>query len=75
MKTAGKLHQRVADLELEFPATASGTVTISIGTSTCDGSFRQSPASLLGAADRALYLAKKRGRNCSEFIAMDGGRL
>jgi diguanylate cyclase (GGDEF)-like protein len=73
MKAARKLHQCVTDLELQQPATHSGTVTVSIGLSTCDGSMDHSPASLVSAADRALYLAKKRGRNCSEFLAVDGG--
>jgi diguanylate cyclase (GGDEF)-like protein len=71
VKAANKLHQRIADLGLHYPATASGTVTISIGFSTCDGSFQHSPASLLRAADRALNLAKRRGRNCSEFLSID----
>jgi diguanylate cyclase (GGDEF)-like protein len=72
MKAANKLHQGIADLGLHHPAAASGTVTISIGVSTCAGSFQHSPASLLGVADRALYLAKRHGRNCSEFLSMDG---
>jgi diguanylate cyclase (GGDEF)-like protein len=71
MIVANNLHQRIAELALDHPPTTSGTVTISIGFSTLDGSFRHSPASLLRAADRALYLAKRRGRNCSEFLSID----
>jgi diguanylate cyclase (GGDEF)-like protein len=72
MNAAKKLHQCIADLKLGYPATSSGFVTISIGLSTCDGSFRHSPASLIRAADRALYLAKRSGRNRSEFLLVDG---
>jgi len=71
MKAANKLRRRIADLGLHHPEAASGTVTISIGLSTWDGSIQQSPASLLRTADRALYLAKRRGRNRSEFLPMD----
>ena len=72
MKAAKKLHQCIADLGLRHTATPSESVTISIGLSTFDGSFSHSPASLIGAADRALYLAKKSGRNRSEFTSVDG---
>jgi len=72
MKTAKKLHQCIADLGLRHTATPSGSVTISIGLSLYDGSFNHSPVRLIRAADRALYLAKRNGRNRSEFIAVDG---
>jgi diguanylate cyclase (GGDEF)-like protein len=72
MNAAKKLHQCIADLGLGYPATPSGSVTISIGLSTYDGSFRHSSASLISAADRALYQAKRGGRNRSQFLAVDG---
>jgi len=72
MNTARKLHQSVADLQLPHPATPSGKVTISIGISTWDGSPNPSPEALISAADQALYLAKGRGRNCSEFLSLAG---
>jgi diguanylate cyclase (GGDEF)-like protein len=72
LKTANNLIRCIADLELHHPSTPSGKVTISIGISTCDGSLEPSRANLIRAADRALYLAKRRGRNCSEFLPMDG---
>ena len=71
MKAAKKLHQCVADLGLQHTATPSRAVRISVGFSTLDGSFRHSPASLIRAADRALYVAKRSGRNRSEFISVD----
>ncbi|HET6205922.1 MAG TPA: GGDEF domain-containing protein, partial [Terracidiphilus sp.] len=71
MNTARKLHQCIADLGLCHTATSFEFVTISIGFSTYDGSFRHSPASLVRAADSALYLAKRSGRNRSDFISVD----
>jgi diguanylate cyclase (GGDEF)-like protein len=68
IKTANHLIDCIAHLELRHPSTPSGTVTISIGISTYDGSLECSRASLIRAADRALYLAKRRGRNRSEFL-------
>jgi diguanylate cyclase (GGDEF)-like protein len=72
MKIAKRLHQCSADLGLHHAAGPSGSVTISIGLSTYDGSFSHSPASLIRAADRALYLAKQSGRNRSDFISVAG---
>ncbi len=72
MNAASKLHNCVADLQLHHPATPSRTVTISIGVSTWDGAPNPSPEGLINAADRALYLAKARGRNCSEYLFLDG---
>ena len=71
MNAAMKLHQSIADLRLYHPATSSGNLTISIGLSTSYGSIQHTPASLIRAADRALYMAKTRGRNRSEFLSMD----
>ncbi len=40
-----------------------GAVTVSIGISTFAPKF-ETPASIVGAADHALYVAKSRGKNC-----------
>jgi diguanylate cyclase (GGDEF)-like protein len=77
MSAARKLHRAVGGLHLQHPATPSGIVTISIGISASDGSFHPSPAGLINAADQALYMAKGRGRNCTEFLSLgddDGSR-
>jgi diguanylate cyclase (GGDEF)-like protein len=42
-----------------------GAVTVSIGVSTFGPGF-DTPATLVAAADKALYLAKSRGKNCVE---------
>jgi diguanylate cyclase (GGDEF)-like protein len=70
-EAAKRLHRSIAGLGLSHPATPTKTVTVSIGLSTFDGVSRHSPASLVKMADRALYLAKHGGRNCSEFLPLD----
>jgi diguanylate cyclase (GGDEF)-like protein len=44
-------------------AKVAGVVTISIGVASCVPQQGQSPASLVQAADAAMYQAKSRGRN------------
>lgn len=63
-RQAEQLRIRVHQLSLPHPASpAAPVVTVSIGVafSRLDGEV--SPAELIAAADRALYLAKERGRN------------
>ncbi len=72
VKAAGKLQECVAGLRLIHPTTPSGTMTVTIGFSTFDGATQHTMASLIRAADRALYLAKRDGRNRSEFLKLDG---
>ena len=72
-KTAEKLRHSVAALGLHHPLLPGETVTISIGISTFDGVSRLSAPDLVKLADRALYQAKRRGRNRSEFLLSDGG--
>ena len=70
-----KLHDAIQDLGLHHPTAEEGIVTISIGLSTFDGSAPISAQRLIEAADRALYLAKSRGRNRSESMQPEETRV
>lgn len=69
-EVARRLQSSIADLALSHAASPSGKVTISIGYSTFNGSAKTSPIDLTHAADRALYQAKERGRNRSEYLSL-----
>jgi diguanylate cyclase (GGDEF)-like protein len=63
MKAAERLAERVRTAAIPYPLVQGGVVTCSIGVATtvpagCD------PATLVAAADVAMYEAKRAGRNC-----------
>ena len=63
-RIAERLRKTVSQTEFRSETSESmGRVTISIGVSSFSPS-RQSPLSIIETADRALYKAKTRGRNC-----------
>ena len=68
---AEKVRKAVADLRLSHPGSDFGTVTVSVGVATFDGSAPGSPADLTVTADNALYIAKREGRNLSVFGGLD----
>lgn len=75
-EAAGRVCRAVEDLALSHPGSVSGVVTISVGVATYDGSPHKSLADLVRAADKALYEAKRRGRNrfeCGELHTTDRG--
>jgi two-component system chemotaxis family response regulator WspR len=55
----------LAELKLDNPHAPYSFVTMSIGVATLVPTPASSPADLLEGADRALYTAKERGRNCA----------
>ncbi len=72
-RVAENLRRAVAALGLEHAEGESGIVTISLGCASMVPMKRNTPAELLGAADRALYHAKMSGRDrtCSAAPSVD----
>ena len=65
---AENLRERVQELALPHPgSTVAPVVTVSLGVAGADPATGGSPYDLVAAADRALYLAKQRGRNRAEM--------
>jgi diguanylate cyclase (GGDEF)-like protein len=60
---AERARSRVEALALACESGVGGVVTISVGWATARPSAREGWEALLGAADRALYEAKRQGRN------------
>ena len=64
MRVAEAIAQGVRDLGITHRrATAAPIVTVSIGIATMMPDVRESAGGLVGAADHALYAAKRAGRN------------
>jgi diguanylate cyclase (GGDEF)-like protein len=65
---AERVRAAVEALRLAHPAMPDRTVTVSVGAAWCGGEVHlETPDALLREADRALYLAKQRGRNRCEM--------
>ena len=62
---ADNLRETIGSLPLPFPESAAGHVTVSIGGATVFPSANGNSATLVAAADAALYQAKHEGRNRS----------
>jgi diguanylate cyclase (GGDEF)-like protein len=68
---ANAIREHVASLALaQAPAAVRPVVTLSIGVAGFDGSGLNEVAALVAAADKALYAAKRAGR---DRVAVDGG--
>jgi len=60
---AERLRSRVADLEFDAGPGKTFRITISVGVTQCEDADAATIDDLLAAADRALYQAKREGRN------------
>ena len=71
---AERIHAAVAELGLENQASPmGGRLTVSVGLGVSDGEFKIGAAALMDLADRALYEAKRRGRNQTCMHTPPGG--
>ncbi|BCZ81860.1 hypothetical protein PTKU64_55350 [Paraburkholderia terrae] len=61
---AERIRRAVECLAIPHEASSSGIVTISVGVAASQAAQDCDPVMLVGAADRALYAAKRQGRNC-----------
>lgn len=62
---AEKIRRAVQQAGIEHSEGAEGTVTVSLGVAAYDPASQAQPDDLVGAADKALYVAKASGRNMS----------
>lgn len=71
---AERIHKAVASLGLENQASPMGELlTVSVGVGVSDAEFKIGAAALMDLADRALYEAKRRGRNQTRVQMTEGG--
>ncbi|KQT85381.1 diguanylate cyclase [Aurantimonas sp. Leaf443] len=66
LAVCARLHAAAATVSVPATPIVPGSITISIGMATLEPGHRSVPADLYRAADRALYRAKRSGRNCTQ---------
>jgi diguanylate cyclase (GGDEF)-like protein len=62
---AENIRRAVQQTAMEHSESTEGAITVSIGVSGCSPKSQESPDDLIGASDKALYVAKASGRNMS----------
>ncbi|TWC41613.1 PAS domain S-box-containing protein/diguanylate cyclase (GGDEF)-like protein [Pseudomonas sp. SJZ079] len=60
---AEQVHQQLADLQIAHSASPLGRLTLSIGLACATPNLQEQPHSLIAHSDKALYQAKREGRN------------
>lgn len=72
LRVAESIHLEVRQLKIiHAQSSVSDYITLSAGIATTVPSHKELPAALISAADKALYQAKKRGRNQSCAVTLD----
>jgi len=69
MRVAEAMRSGVQGLGVPHESTSFGVVTVSLGVATLAPGLPEGMPKLLSAADRALYEAKRQGRNCVQAAA------
>lgn len=62
---AEKIRRAVQQMDIKHSGSAEGIVTVSLGVCAYNQTSQSEPEDLIGAADKALYVAKASGRNMS----------
>ena len=62
---AEKIRRAVLQADIAHSGSPEGIVTVSVGVCACNAASQLHPEELIGAADKALYVAKASGRNMS----------
>ncbi|QRN52353.1 GGDEF domain-containing protein [Dyella caseinilytica] len=70
LDVARRLMAAIERLQIVHPDGPHGRVTVSIGVATQTPDMPMDPMDLLDAADRALYVAKRKGRNRVEVVGL-----